>query len=239
MLKENLFSKNNKIYTNVLKFLLGVDIVLIMLSVSRLILRRYFDAYQGILLSDSFSIIYDRGIGEFFQYFKELAIFILFILMAMKTKQNVYLSWGALFLYLLLDDSLKIHETLGGVLATKFQMISFWKFRGQDMGELIVVGVVGIVMLIFLAFGYMGASKEHQAQSKVLGILLVALVGFGVFLDVIISAFDWYELRMIFHLIEDGGEMVVMSIIFWVVLLFSNNDKNYWIPNLEMYKILK
>jgi len=211
-------------YLKRLSFLLGIDIILIFLSALRLIIRRYVDTYQGVLLSDFFSIIHDRSLGEFFQYFKEFAIVVLFFLLLRRTSQRIYFAWALIFLFILFDDSLKIHETFGAFFSSKFSTIDFWSFRAQDVGEMIVFGGVGLLLALILVPGYLKTDREHKLRSHVLLVLVFFLAIFGVFLDVLISFFDWYELRMVFHLIEDGGEMIVMSIILWITFIYHKND---------------
>ena len=220
MLREKFLTKRNKPLTKLLVILLGVDIVLISLSVLRLVLRRFFDSYQGILLSDMFSIIYDRGFGEYFQYIQEIWIVGVFILIFRETRVKIYLGWAVLFFYVFLDDFFQIHEKAGEYFSIHFDGISFGPFRAQDIGELLVLSVIGILLLIILAVGFKSVSDFHRSRNVMLGILLCALVGFGVILDIVSSIFDWYELKMVLHLLEDGGEMIVMSIIVWAAMIF-------------------
>lgn len=223
MLKEIFYTERNKPLTKVLILLLGIDGVLILLSVIRLVLRRFFDSYQGILLSDMFSIIYDRGLGEYFQYFKEIWIVVVFIIIFRDTRLKIYVGWSVLFFYVFLDDFFQIHEKGGEIFAQRFEGISFGPFRAQDVGELLVLSVIGLLLLLILFVGFRSVSNIHRSRNMILGVLLVVLVGFGVILDVVSSVFNWYELKMVLHLVEDGGEMIVISIILWAVLIFSKD----------------
>lgn len=223
MLKDKFFTERNKPLTNLLIALLVIDVILILLSVLRLVLRRFVDSYQGVLLSDVFSIIYDGGLGEYFQYIKEIWIVVVFILILRQTRLKIYFGWAVLFLYLFLDDFFRIHEKFGEVFANRFGGLSFGPFRAQDIGELLVLSVVGVLLLLILIIGFRSLTAIHRSRNINLGALLVVLVGFGVVLDVGSSIFDWYELKMALHLVEDGGEMIVVSVILWAAMIFSRN----------------
>ena len=223
MLKRKFLTERTKPLTRLLVVLLGIDILLILLSVLRLVLRRYFDAYQGILLSDMFSIIYDRGLGEIFQYIKEIWIVVVFIIIFRKTRLNIYLGWSVLFFYVFLDDFFQIHEKVGEIFSIRYEGTDFGPFRAQDIGELLVLSVVGVLLLLILGNAFRSVSDFHRWRNLMLGVLLCVLIGFGVLLDIFSSVFSWYELKMVLHLVEDGGEMIVMSIILWVGMIFSKD----------------
>ena len=168
--------------------------------------------------SESFSITQEWGFGEMFQYAKELVIAIIFFVLFKKTRDQIFFVWGLFFAYLLLDDSLKIHETLGTIAASNLvsQDPQIFNLRTQDFGELIVSSLVGSVFLgAFIKFFY--RSKQTIKTVTYNLIMLVFLLLFcGIIIDMVHSALPNV---MGLNTLEDGGEMVVMSLICWYVLV--------------------
>ena len=91
--------------TTFLLLLLTADTIFIILHI--------IHTYTDYLGNSNFSIQKDRGYAEIFQYIKEFCIALLLLYLAIKRRNLLYLSWSALFGYVLLDDFLKIHERAG------------------------------------------------------------------------------------------------------------------------------
>lgn len=135
--------------------------------------------------------------------------------MAIKRKHLVYFAWSLLFLYFLLDDSLQIHERLGSDLANYFEFQSVYQLRALDYGELVVSMFFGVFLFSFIGFSYLYSDSTAKLVSKHLFILVMFMVFFGVLVDMVHSAIPWG--KSISGLIEDGGEMMIMSVILWYV----------------------
>jgi hypothetical protein len=91
--------------------------------------------------------------------------------------------------------------------------------RDQDFGELIIYTVAGIVFLSLIQAALRWGSGEFRQVSHRLVMLLVLFVLFGVVADMIHVALR--QLPTLYRLVgtlEDGGEMVMLSIICWYVL---------------------
>jgi hypothetical protein len=152
----------------------------------------------------------EEGYSDVFQYIKEFWIFILLGVLFIKNRGFMIFIWLMFFLYILLDDSLTIHETVGEWLANYFQIQPRYNLRPVDFGELIVSFCVGSSFMIFLILGYLKSNQTLKKISIHIFILLLLLIFFGVFVDIIHIYFnDNHKLG----LIEDGGEMLVISII--------------------------
>ncbi|KAM3103480.1 hypothetical protein ACKFKF_00290 [Phormidesmis sp. 146-12] len=163
--------------------------------------------------SHLFSIEADRGYAEFFQYIKEYWIVLLLGLTALERRSILYLSWASLFVYLLLDDSLHIHERLGESISIKFAFSDLLGIRAIDLGELIVSGAFGLTFLIFIAVSYQFGDSKFRRTSKRLTFLMLILVLFGVVIDMIHGVLNFTKISSLIGLLEDGGEMLVMSTI--------------------------
>ena len=96
-------------YTNrILYLFIIVDVVFICLH----IVCRKTD-----LISDPlFLLTTDRGYSEVFQYIKIFWIVLLIGSAAVRARASLYLLWTIIFSYLLFDDLLMLHETIGGMI---------------------------------------------------------------------------------------------------------------------------
>lgn len=163
--------------------------------------------------SSNFSLEKDFGYSEIFQYIKEYWSFLLLLIVFVSKRKFTYLVWSLFFLYLLLDDSLSIHENVGEYLANNFNIQSKFNLRAIDFGELLVSFLVGFTFLVLFIFSYIKGETEEKKVIKHFGILIFALAFFGVFVDLLHVALPFGENKL--AVIEDGGEMLVMSIVLW------------------------
>ncbi len=161
----------------------------------------------------------ERGIPEIFQHVKELSIFIVLLFVFYSRKNKVFLIWAILFAYLFADDFFSIHENVGYLMAQKLNIPSALGLRPQDFGELLVSGIVGGLLLIPLIIGFKKSSVIDKMVSKILFILLLVLIFFGIVVDMIqisLTNISFWENLM--AVVEDGGEMITMSLILWYLL---------------------
>jgi hypothetical protein len=197
----------------VLGGLLLVDIVFIAISSVQ-------DA-QG-LPHGRWHVSYDNGLAERWQYVKWGLLALTFGVMAVRTASAVLMGWAALFLYLLLDDRLQIHEIVGQRLADAFGFPAAFGLRPQDFGELLVTGVAASVLLGVIAVAYLSTrSEDLRAVTHGLIALLLLLAVFGVGVDMLDIALPWERVRTILTVVEDGGEMIVASMMVAYALNWS------------------
>lgn len=160
-----------------------------------------------------FYVSTDGGYPEMFQYIKEAGIAAGFVGLSMKRRCRMYLVWSALFLYVVFDDALKIHESVGLFLGTHFHVPAVMGLRAKDLGELLVMGSVGALFLALMALTYFEAAPSEKRITWSLLALLGILAVFGAGLDMVAMALDskWLEF------VEDAGEMLAVSAIVWYV----------------------
>ena len=184
--------------------------------------------YSSDFLNDiNWSIAKDQGYAEFFQYIKEGWIVITLLLCWIKTYAFFYLSWMVLFLYALLDDSFEIHEWVGLDLAIFFNFQPAYGLRGVDFGELLVSMIAYSLIFALVGISYYRSNPEGRKVSNNLLFLVAALAFFGLVLDmvdILVLQFENRMLTLYSQIAEDGGEMVVMSVILYYVL--SLDPKN-------------
>ncbi len=200
-------------------FLIGLDFVLIAASVMRF--KTGLADYGNM-----FSVSEDGGYAEYFQYFK-FGIIIFLLSASMKAYKSALIGgWALVFAMLCADDALSIHESLGRNLATWFSIPSMYNLRPEDYGEIAVYVMMGVIVAAILTLcSRIDRSSTARALSKGLLVLLVGLGFFGGLVDMLhIAAKEAFQLSInknaLFAAFEDGGEMIVVSLILWFVYRF-------------------
>ena len=213
-------SRTQTIARNTPALFLAGDLVFISLHIALRLANR-LEAWP------MFSIYRDGGYPEVFQYVKEAGIAVALVAVAFRAREYRYLAWSALFFFLLLDDSLGIHELIGGQLVAAWQLSSHLGIRGQDFGELAAEALTGGLLLAALAFCYWRGSARFRKVSRQLFSLLMIVIFFGVFVDSLhfLYEINW-KMGLLMVVIEDGGEMVGMSLAVWYAIrLLQCNGK--------------
>jgi hypothetical protein len=210
-------NRNEHSASLLLFLLLSVDFAFIVLHIMNKATR--------ILNPQLFSIEKDNTYPEFYQYIKFLWIIILFSYVLKSTKHPSYISWILTFVYFLCDDALKIHEMIGGYIAKSFDFHPPLNLRLQDFGELTVSATIGALLLAIFVGAYLHGSQTFKKVSKDMLLFIAALVFFGVFVDMVHIAIELGPVvRFGLGITEDGGEMVVVSLILWYVFLLAIRD---------------
>lgn len=164
-------------------------------------------------LSIFFSIEKDRGFAEIYQYVKTFWATALLMAVYLRVRTGIYLAWGVVTGFLLMDDALSLHESLGRIAVASFDLQPAFALRSQDFGELMVVGVIGATLLALVAAMHRRADAPARAHSWQLLQMLLLLAVFGVVFDLVHSMAGSGTPAAFVALLEDGGEMVVMSLI--------------------------
>ncbi|MEQ8205519.1 MAG: hypothetical protein RIA65_05030 [Woeseia sp.] len=199
--------------------------LLLLVAIDFVFFFLHFLPLFGVLNNPLFSLEEDGGYPERYQYLKTLSIVVLLLLVSAKVKVVGYSVWAVLFLYLLLDDALSIHESLGLHVATRLEFSPAFGLRARDFGELVVTATAATLLLAPLAVFYLRGSNAFRAVSKCLFVLLVALAFFGIFVDMLhVAIQQGWKVSFLLGALEDGGEMLVMSVMAaYVFLLYHRN----------------
>jgi hypothetical protein len=188
-----------------------------------------------ILNSVLFTLEKEGRYPEIYQYIKLFWIIILFIYVLKSTKCCSYVSWILVFTYFLCDDALQIHETIGGYIAKSVDFHPPLNLSLQDFGELAVSATMGMLLLAICAWAYLRGSHTYKKISNDMLLFIVVLVFFGVFIDMVHSSIKPGPVVSLgFGIAEDGGEMVVVSLILWYVFLLAirNGDSDLFLHDL-------
>lgn len=167
-----------------------------------------------------FGLIEDWSYGEVFQYTKELWLVLLLAALFLQYRAGALLSWCMLCVYLLLDDSLRIHESGGEFVADTLGFAPWLGLRAVDFGELVVSAAAGLLLLSVIVSTYRCRQIRVRRFSQRLGLLFLGLLFFGIGVDMIPRPEAWLADKAL-GAIEDGGEQICMSMMLAYVFINS------------------
>ncbi len=134
--------------------------------------------------------------------------------------EPVLLSLALIFAFLLLDDSLELHEQLGTLVKDGFGYAPAFGLRGDDLGELTIWAIWGSASLAVFALGYWRSSPAGRRIGHIFILGIAGLAIFGIVVDMLsVLAHDVGEgllnhvVRYLLTNLEDGGELVVASLL--------------------------
>jgi hypothetical protein len=167
------------------------------------------------LKSMMYSLERDSGMAEQYQYIKQIWLAACLGVAFLQRRGRSFAGWAVFFGFLLLDDALQIHERVGFALGQEIGLPPMFGLRTDDYGEVLVAGIVGFAACVFAWLSIRRGGENSRRLSADLLCLLGALALFGVFFDVLhtITYFRLPSAAPVFALIEDGGEMLVVSVI--------------------------
>jgi hypothetical protein len=172
-------------------------------------------------LAREWNIGADWSYAEGFGYLKILAILTSLILIPQVWKRPVYLTFIAVFLFVLADDALQLHERFGARIAEALDLQPFGGLRSQDPGEVLVWIIAGIPLLGAAVLAIAGSPKEDRRNGLLLIGGLMVLASFAVVADMahILPAKVFRGAHDLLTLIEDGGEQIALSLICGLAIL--------------------
>jgi hypothetical protein len=190
-----------------------------LLFVDSLFFALYFSGqFFNLSLGKLFVLSSDWSYPEMFQYLKELSLLLLLLFRFLTHRKPLYLAWTMLFAYLLVDDALMIREWLGNLIAQSLKFELPFHLRGNDLGEFMALILFGGVLTLLLVLAHRSSEQTTQKLSWLLLPYLGLLILCGFVFDMVHSIFMARPgLEMLFGFLEDGGEMMVMSLTVWVV----------------------
>ena len=190
-----------------LVLLVATDVLLLALNVLHLATPYFADERYGVTV--------DRGFAEVVQYVKLYWIALGFAWLGLRAREGAYAAWVAVFGYLLLDDAFSLHEKAGETLAAGLAIQPALGFVPQDFGQLLAFGLVGAGSLLVVGAAHRGGSATFRRLSRRTLALLALLALFGVGLDAAhsLARNAPRPLELTLGLLEDGGEMVVLSVL--------------------------
>lgn len=159
------------------------------------------------------SIAADNSYAELFQYLKFFWLTLLMLRLSWQARDPGFLPLGTLFLYLLLDDLLRLHEDGGAGLASAWNLPALADLRPKDLGELAVSAAAGLILLPAIGLAYRWGGVALRVLTRRLTLLLALLAIAGIGLDLLTAAWRPSGLpALLLGLLEDGGEMLIASL---------------------------
>ncbi|OGL48780.1 MAG: hypothetical protein A2161_13315 [Candidatus Schekmanbacteria bacterium RBG_13_48_7] len=155
----------------------------------------------------------DDSYPEIFDYIKTGVLILLLGRLSLKTRQWIYVAFMLLFIVILLDDSLELHENWGGYFARAYHLKPLHDLRPQDVGELITWSILGAFVCPLILIGFLFSKRAHIANGLAMMVPFVALLFCGIFVDQLYTTF-WdlfFGAGILLDMIEDGGEMIVIT----------------------------
>jgi hypothetical protein len=144
---------------------------------------------------------------------------LLFAWHAFRTRQVPYLFWSLIFGYIMLDDAMAIHEKAGNLIRLGLTIPAQFGLRGADFGELIFYALLmGSLLLLLIGFYYFGTASFRRDSIYLSGLLCLFALFAGI-VDVLHMFVRETDFFRFLDVVEDGGEMIVMSVIVWSVIL--------------------
>ena len=168
---------------------------------------------------DIIKITRDRALPEIYGYFEWAVIIAALLWLAVRERWFAPLRWATVFVIILIDDSMQVHETVGLWLTQYLPLPASLQDRSQDIAELMVFSGMGVIAVALTASMFFSRDEATLAISKRFGFIILFLVFFGVFLDFVhqtinlltLGTIEGQFLPQILAILEDGGEMVVAS----------------------------
>jgi hypothetical protein len=169
-------------------------------------------AAAGIIaFQDWLNIERDGGALEVVNYFQTGLAAAFLITTGLLSRRPLYLALGLLFVFILLDDSLQYHESVGRMLVAGLHLPAAPGLRRQDTGELLAWAIAGAVLLPLLAYAHWRSPPVVQRHSIALLLFFILLVICAVILDMLHMLLSATSLSGEIVFLEDGGEMVAMA----------------------------
>jgi len=198
------------------RYFLARPLLLLLLTADLAFIIAHISLWSRGALTSDFDLARAGSFPEQFQYAKWFACTVLCAWAFARQRDALYLAWAALFLYLLLDDSLEIHEGISHPIAQSLQLAPAFGLRAKDFGEIAVALVAGLVLLGLIAICY---RRSDNSLARALTWALLPWLGLLVFTGLVmdmahgmIRAFGGGKLAvMISGVFEDGGEMIAAS----------------------------
>ncbi len=216
---QNIRKMNERSASLLLLLLLSADFTFIALHIINA---------TALLNSSLFNIGGDGAYAKIYQFVKLLWVIILLAYVLKSTRCSGYVSWILVFTYYLFDDALQIHQSIGSYIANNFDsyVSQYLTLQPRHFGEWVVLAMAGTFLSAIVAWAYFRSPYPFKRISNDMLLLVIALVFFGVFIDLAAAVKLGPVVKFSLGTVEDGGEMVVVSLILWYVFLLAIRGGN-------------
>ncbi len=200
--------------------LIGIAAVLIAIDSGFIAIQIAVDATDyGFNGAYRLSLETEMGVAQFYGWVKAGAAAFLMYQTWRKFYSPTAGLWAAAFAYLGIDDALQIHEKLGTFFAERLELGEVGPLRGQDIGELMAYGVI---MAIAVTALIVAERRDRGSFPSMLTLIMVPVVGVFLFFAVVVDTVGSVLPHVLQIAVEDGGELLVLSGIFLISVVWSN-----------------
>lgn len=193
-------------------------LVLLLAADAAFLVLHLLHASLGLPEDGQYRVDRDGGYPEVFQYLKNFWAVVMLGVVAARERRPGYLPWALMFAYLLADDALQIHERAGRVMPWGLNAVLGLEGVPRGLCELALSASVGAVLLAPIALAYLRGDDRARGVHRNLFMALACIAFFGVAVDWVHTAADrgsaLYEAMAV---LEDGGEMIAVSLACWYV----------------------
>jgi hypothetical protein len=163
------------------------------------------------LATSVWSVERDRGVPEYWGYVLLVVTAAGLALLARRHHERVLWAWAAVWAVVFLDDWMMVHERGARVLLRLVgSPTEIAGVRAQDVGELVVWAGLAALPLLAVLLVHRTSGLEARRISWAMGLLITAMVFFGVVMDQVHSFF--FDGIAPLGALEDGGELVTTSV---------------------------
>ena len=194
---------------------------LVLVDLAFVVVSYVYESRHGVdyLHTSPWLLEADGGYSEIWGYAIETSLVVSLLALAVLARRPVWIGWAALFLAAFADDEMRLHENKGAWLAEMlakhlwFPADGFLGLRADDLGEMLVWGMLGFVPLALVVFFYRRSDSGTRRDVVGMAVLVALYVFFGGVVDQLHVLFLGGPLENAVGTIEDGGELVVLSLI--------------------------
>lgn len=188
-----------------------------------------YGEYHGHDLPDRLMLSRDNTISERFEYTLTGAATVAMLVTWRRTGAAVYGAFAVLFGWLTADNSLQLHEQLGGIVAPLLTLSGGAGDNAHHLGEAAVLVLVGVLLVGMIASALSRSADVHRLRAAA----LILLTGCAAFFGVVVDAVDALVLaegsaaQQIGAFVEDAGELwlLCLSAILAMAIMFRPTDE--------------
>lgn len=167
----------------------------------------------GALESRFFKFGRDRGLGEFIEYGKFALIIYMLLEIWRQTSEPVMRAWMILFAVMLADNAIGIHEEVGELIVTYFELPDLGFKRPKDLAEILVFAALEGTVALYVCWCYLQSGAVGRGFSH----KFTAVFGVFVFCALLLDAAGPQK-------VEEFGELVGMTLVMgWLHHHFRNH----------------
>jgi|GEM_PF-1249641 hypothetical protein len=172
----------------------------------------------NLVSSYLFSLEQNKGYAEIYQDIKGVWIVVFLVYLFIRRRKIVYSVWLLLFGFILLNNVMTFHESIAGSLSTNLMPFDWPLAYKVKLGELALYLMIGIPTMLFIGISYRRSAPEEQSVTRTLLWLFALLMVFALGVDLLhIGIRRIFDTQLVYEImggLEEGGEMVVMSLIY-------------------------